>query len=586
LLQSLACNESADEARIGIRVRYVVLALDYDGTLAQDGGVDASTVTALERAVETGRRLILVTGRELDDLQAVFDRLDLFTRVVAENGAVVYEPEQRRERLLAEPPPEAFVSALRERGVEPLSLGRVIVATWHPNEERVVEAIRELGLELQVIFNKGAVMVLPSGINKAAGLRAALEELDLSPRNVVGVGDAENDHAFLSVCECAVAVANALPALKERCDHVTGGDHGVGVVELIERLLANDLADLEEKLERHHVLLGHEADGAEVRLPSYGGGLLVAGPSGSGKSTIVTGYLERLAEHGYQFCLIDPEGDYDDAFEDAVVLGEPGTPPVTDEALQLLERQTESVVLNLLGVPLDDRPGFFELFLPRLHTLHGRLGHPHWLVLDEAHHLLPPGYDRVAAALPRELGPLLLISVHPESINRAALESLAYVAAVGPEPGGVLEEFARAVERALPKPPEAPDRSALLWRLRHDNVVAFAPAASTAERNRHRRKYAAGELGEDKSFYFRGPDGRLNLRAHNLITFLQLADGVDDDTWLHHLRQHDYSRWVRDAIKDDELADAIAEVEAADLDAPSSRRRVRDVVEERYTLPV
>ena len=48
-----------------------------------------------------------------------------------------------------------------------------------------------------MIFNKGAVMILPSGVNKATGLAAALEELGLSPHNVVGVGDAENDHAFL-----------------------------------------------------------------------------------------------------------------------------------------------------------------------------------------------------------------------------------------------------------------------------------------------------------------------------------------------------------------------------------------------------
>jgi HAD superfamily hydrolase (TIGR01484 family) len=106
------------------------------------------------------------------------------------------------------------------------------VATWHPNETVVLETIAELGLELQVIFNKGAVMVLPSGVNKATGLAAALHELDLSRHNVVGVGDAENDHAFLALCECSVAVANALPALAERCDLVTAAERGAGVEEL------------------------------------------------------------------------------------------------------------------------------------------------------------------------------------------------------------------------------------------------------------------------------------------------------------------------------------------------------------------
>jgi HAD superfamily hydrolase (TIGR01484 family) len=226
-------------------MRYLALACDYDGTLATDGRVDARTLRALERARASGRRLLLVTGRQLDDLQSVFSRLDLFDRVVAENGALLYRPSTREETMLAEPPPEAFIAALRERGIDSLSVGRVIVATWQPHETAVLAAIRDLGLEWQVIFNKGAVMALPSGVNKATGLAAALEELGLSARNTVGIGDAENDQAFLSACGCAVAVANALPMLKERADWVTVGDHGAGVVELIEKLLADDLRELD-----------------------------------------------------------------------------------------------------------------------------------------------------------------------------------------------------------------------------------------------------------------------------------------------------------------------------------------------------
>ena len=125
------------------------------------------------------------------------------------------------------------------------------MATWHPFESIALEVIRELGLELQVIFNKDAVMVLPSGVNKATGLQAALNEMRLSAHNAVGVGDAENDHSFLAMCECSAAVANALPALKERADFVTSGSHGAGVEELIEKLLSEDLANLAPRLKRH-----------------------------------------------------------------------------------------------------------------------------------------------------------------------------------------------------------------------------------------------------------------------------------------------------------------------------------------------
>lgn len=106
------------------------------------------------------------------------------------------------------------------------------------------------------------------------------------------------------------------------------------------------------------------------------------------------------------------------------------------------------------------------------------------------------------------------------------------------------------------------------------------------ERRRHQRKYAEGDLGADKSFYFRGPASALNLRAQNLTLFIQLADGVDDATWLHHLRQGDYSRWFRDSVKDEELAADTARIEARrDLSARASRAMIRDAIEQRYTLP-
>ena len=111
------------------------------------------------------------------------------------------------------------------------------MATWEPHEAAVIETIRDMGLELQVIFNKGAVMILPSGVNKATGLHSALRRLQIAPDNVIGVGDAENDHALLAACGLAVAVSNALPSLKEKAHIVTVADHGDGVVELIDRVL-------------------------------------------------------------------------------------------------------------------------------------------------------------------------------------------------------------------------------------------------------------------------------------------------------------------------------------------------------------
>lgn len=228
-------------------MRYLALATDYDGTLAENGVVHPNTLSALKRLRETGRHAILVTGRELPDVMKVFPEYPVFERIVAENGALLYDPVSKRETVLAQAPPVEFARALAQKGVAPLVVARVLLATLENQKNIVLETIQELGLELQMIFNKGALMVLPSGVNKATGLTAALKSLSSSLRNTVAVGDAENDHALLRACECGVSVANALPSLKEASDWVTIGSAGEGVTELINQLVEDDLASIPTK---------------------------------------------------------------------------------------------------------------------------------------------------------------------------------------------------------------------------------------------------------------------------------------------------------------------------------------------------
>jgi hydroxymethylpyrimidine pyrophosphatase-like HAD family hydrolase len=223
-----------------MKLRWQVIAADYDGTLANKGRVAKDTLQTLQRVRESGRKVVLVTGRELESLQSVFTELGLFDLIVAENGALLYHPFTGEEKLLGKIPPIAFVETLRRSGASPLSVGRSIVATVRPYEAAVYEAIREFGLDLQVIFNRESVMTLPAGVDKATGFRAALGELGLASASVVGFGDAENDFAFLSLCGFSVAVANAIPSLKERVHLVTSGEDGAGVVEVLQKLLTTE----------------------------------------------------------------------------------------------------------------------------------------------------------------------------------------------------------------------------------------------------------------------------------------------------------------------------------------------------------
>ncbi|MEO3812431.1 HAD family hydrolase [Sphaerisporangium sp. B11E5] len=571
-------------------MRYHVLACDFDGTLVRRGILADDTLTALERLSRAGVRLVLVTGRELDDLLGVFEHPRLFDLIVAENGAVLYDPGRRIRESLAEPPPPELLERLRAEGVSPLTTGQVIVATREPQDQKALAVIRDLGLELQVIYNKGAVMVLPAGVNKASGLAVALDRMKVSPHNVVAVGDAENDHAFLAAAECGAVVANGLPALKDRADLRLTKEDGAGVAELAEMLLSGELDTLD--VARGHVLLGHrdnatedegaDEGGREVRLPSYGTGVMVAGPSGSGKSTTTTALLERLIETGHQCVVIDPEGDYSE-FPGITVLGDADRVPGVDEVLRLLEEPRHSVVVNLIGMQLRHRPAFFTEVFPRLAGLRTRLGHPHWVVVDEAHHLMPAELPEIAVKSAADVGSLLMVTVHPEAVSPAALRLVDTVIAVGKEPSAALEAFARARNLDEPSVAESGTGDLVMWTAGRDQAESLRLVPARAERTRHRRKYAAGTMSEDESFYFTGPERRLRLRARNLHTFVELAEGVDDDTWSHHLGAGDYSRWIRESLGDAGLAGDVAEVEEAGPD--DSRQRITSLIEERYTLP-
>jgi HAD superfamily hydrolase (TIGR01484 family) len=219
-------------------VKWRVLACDYDGTLAHDGAVSASTAGALERFCAAGGILVMVTGRELPDLQRVCKVLDRFEWIIAENGALLWRPRDGFSGLLCAEASAELAKRLAQAGAEPLSVGRAIIATREPYETVAVQLIKELGLELQIIFNKGAVMILPSGVNKATGLTAALSSINISAEHVVAIGDAENDHALLSMCGMGVAVSNAVPMLRAHADLVTKGARGEGVAELIDGMLA------------------------------------------------------------------------------------------------------------------------------------------------------------------------------------------------------------------------------------------------------------------------------------------------------------------------------------------------------------
>ena len=563
---------------------FVAFALDYDGTLALDGKVDARTLESLRLVKETGRKLILVSGRELPDLQSTFDELEIFDLAVLENGGLLYNPKTCEKHILTATPSPDFIERLKELGVAPLSIGDSIVATWQPHETAVLQAISELGLDLQIIFNKGAVMILPSGVNKASGLSAALDRLGLSCHNVVAIGDAENDIAFLKASGCSAAVANAIDSVKAIADfHVA--DHGKGVQELARYLIDSDLQIEGKSVPKARPILGTDTNGKEIAIDPLAN-VMIMGSSGGGKTTTVTAILEQFSKKGLQYCIIDPEGDYSE-IADVVTIGDIKTPPSVEEAIKLLDNPAVNGVVNLLAVDLIERPAFLRQFLLAVGQMRATLGRPHWLILDEIHHFLPAATGSVAVmTLPAELPSIISVTVDPYMVAKEFLDHVSTVIGVGAESIEAIGKFNEITGRTPPQGETTALERGHVHLARGDEPIRIVKAVQpTGKRRRHARKYAQGDLTLEQSFFFRGPDNALNLRANNLMLFMQMAEGVDDATWMYHLKRGDYSAWFREVIKDPGLADDAEQVEQGNADAQATRDEIKKLIDTLYTAP-
>lgn len=565
-------------------MRYHVLAADYDGTLAEHGIVPPSTIDALKRLRDSGRRLVLVTGRRLEPILDIFPAVSLFVKIVAENGALVYDPETNEETLLVDPPPEPFVAELRRRGVERLETGRAIVATWNPYETVALEVIREMALDLQIIFNKDAVMILPSGINKAAGLSRTLKEIEVSPVNVVAVGDAENDEAMLRLCGASAAVDNALQPVKEMADIVLQKPRGEGVEQLVEMILENDLAHL-LGFDGRGLTLGAKPDGRPFSIPQYGESLLVTGGPGGGKSKFAISVLEQLTERGEQCCIIDPEGDYP-GIDNAVALGNSERAPSIEEVVGVLKQPDEHCIVSLYSVEKDERPSYCDRLHRALAELRSRCGRPHWIIVDEAHYAAPRGWEPANQWNPVELEGYIFVSAFHDELSDVVLQNVKWFISIASDPHQAIVEICQRIGQQSPQFSAAEGRQihqALAWRRGDRRTQWFSRITPRVDGQRHLHSYYNGEMDEDLQFVFRGPESKLKLPAANLKEFVKTANGVDDETWQFHLTNHHVSQWLREVVRDAELAMEVEDIERTkSLSAEQSREQIVYHIERRF----
>ena len=542
------------------------IACDFDGTGATNGHPAPEVYAALAAARTQGIVTLLVTGRVLEDVQRACEDLSPFDAVVTENGAVIHLCSIGRTILIGDPPPEHFLGELRAQGV-PFHTGAVIVGTWEQHAYKLLELIRRFGLDGQLIFNRAALMVLPSGINKAVGIRRALEELGRSERNLIAFGDAENDIPMLTEAEMGVAARGSVPAVLSLADDRISQPGGAGVSSYIRTIL--ERRGVVPTPRRRAVLLGKTSEGSEVTLPNSGTNTVISGDPRSGKSWIAGLLSEQLIEGGYQICIIDPEGDYAQMGQrpKVVTFGHDFALPPPVAAARFVASEPLSVIFTLSSLVPGEQLNYVNQLLAAIQQVRESAGFPHWVVIDEAHYFFQ-AQSPCLKYLSSPTGSFCLVTYRPSLLANevyGAIGAHILTSTKVEEERYFVTKILQAHDHVNMPAHNALDalelpRAGLLLTNSPDTAwQIFTPAKRITRHAHHARKYADTRLPDDKAFRF--IDGDDPITAHNMIEFHQAIQSVPVVSLRHHLIAGDFSRWVAEVIGDQQLARGLRKLE-------------------------
>jgi hydroxymethylpyrimidine pyrophosphatase-like HAD family hydrolase len=546
---------------------FQAIAVDYDGTITDASPPAPEVLAVLREQRAQGRKVVLVTGRILAELRNDYPHVDdEFDLIVAENGGVI--SHEGRIRELATPVSAELAAALTHSDV-PVRQGRVLLATDTAYDRVVLDEIARLGLEYQMVRNRHALMVLPPGITKGVGLYEALGDLGISHHSTIGVGDAENDHSLLEVCEIGVAVSNAVDALKQHADLVLDQPDGAGV----SALLNGPVLSGEQRLypRRWQIEIGTDDD-EPVRIPASQINVLITGGSLSGKSHMVGLLAEELVDLDYSMLMLDIEGDHGDLarLRGVLSVGGPGRLPDPSELPGLLRHRFASIVVDLSRLGLDQRAAYLTAAVERVSEQRSTSGLPHWMIIDEAHLAdLEAGFSASPSQTSKGY---CLVTYKPTELSGVAPDDFDIVIATlgGADQAAMLPGNLAALtgldERTLESDltEGTPGRAVLVDRRSDGPPVWFTGRPRRTDHVRHWHKYLTGSLPTPRRFYFR--DGAV---AANLTDFYRQLRTCDLDIVAGHAHDHDFSRWIADVLQDLTLATAIRAAEA-DLTRPGN----------------
>jgi hypothetical protein len=508
----------------------------------------------------------------LNDLGAVVCTPPLFDAIVAENGAVLRLPSLRSPITLSQEPDPRLLAELRRRGIRHQA-GQCVVEAAADVAPQVVEIIRGLGLPLAITFNLGRLMVLPHGISKASGLQEALWRLRASVHNAVAIGNAENDHQLLEVCEIGAAVAWGSESLKRRADEVVPGD-GPGAVARYIRDVVSLARIPPERMGRRRVRLGTVSTGEALDLAIRGRNVLVGGDPKSGKSWMAGALCEQLILQRYSLCILDPEGDYTclEALPGVIVQPVDGKETSFAWLERVLAHPDLSLVIDMSAAPQEDKPLLVRQLLETLNRLRRTSGLPHRVVVDEAHYFL----NRLdaPALFDHELGGYLLVTyrisdLSPEILraNEAVIvtrvddrQQALTLLALAPGVATPAEWLALLSDLAI-------DEALLVPGLLESggSVTRFRVAPRLTAHVRHRAKYAEIPVSSEHEFVFTQHGTPTGQRARNVRDLVSVLPVVPDDVVQGHFTRGDFRRWIEDVFGDKELGAAMRQLERGDV---------------------
>ena len=434
---------------------------------------------------------------------------------------------------------------------------------------RILAVIRELELPLALLFNRDRLMVLPQAISKGTGLHKTLTALRLSVHNAIAIGDAENDHDLLAVCEHAVAVGWGSRALQKIADEILPGN-GPSTVAAYIRRADKEIRLPPDRIGRHHVNLGTMRDGRSLTFAIRGRNILVAGDPRSGKSWVTGLFCEQLILDGYCVCVIDPEGDYGalESLPGVMLFGGGHLPPRLDDLVRGLQHPDMSVVVDLSHVPYKEKVDYLYSLLPMLAKLRRTTGLPHRIVVDEAHYFLhKPDAGRL---LDLDLGAYTLVTyrlfdLHPDV--RKAIEAVIITRTTDPyEVRAMMAMLGKGNNESEWKPileGLAINEAALLPGIEEarGKLQQFELLPRLTSHVHHRSKYLDVPVIEGQSFVFTDDGNPVGAPAQTLKEFVSSLANCPLKVLDGHARRGDFSRWIADVFHDHLLASDIRKVE-------------------------